>query len=49
MKQGQVSQEQIIGILQQAERGEQTISRLVPGLRHHRDDLLPVAQEILRA
>jgi putative transposase len=26
MKQGQVSQEQIIGILQQAERGEQTIA-----------------------
>jgi putative transposase len=28
MKQGQVSQEQIIGILQQAERGEQTVAAL---------------------
>lgn len=28
MKQGQGSQEQIIGILQQAERGEQTVSAL---------------------
>ena len=28
MKQGQVSHEQIIGILQQAERGEQTIAAL---------------------
>ena len=28
MKQGQVSHEQIIGILQQAERGEQTIATL---------------------
>lgn len=28
MKQGQVSQEQIIGILQQAEQGEQSISAL---------------------
>jgi putative transposase len=28
MKQGQVSHEQIIGILQQAERGEQTVAAL---------------------
>lgn len=28
MKQGQISQEQIIGILQQAERGEQTVATI---------------------
>ena len=28
MKQGQVSQEQIIGMLQQAERGEQTVAAI---------------------